>query len=66
MTPSFTLDPREVDAYAAKLEPRRELVYRLALHGLCDRWRLRSGKFPQSPGATSCCGASAAQRATAQ
>lgn len=29
--------PREVDAYVVKLDPRRELVDRLAIRGLCDR-----------------------------
>jgi hypothetical protein len=33
--PPFTLDPREVDEFVAKLDPRRELVYRLAIRGLC-------------------------------
>jgi hypothetical protein len=37
MMPGFTLDPREVDAYVAKLDPRRELVYRLAIRNLCYR-----------------------------
>jgi hypothetical protein len=37
--PRFTFDPREVDAYVAKLNPRRELVYRLAIRGLCNRCR---------------------------
>jgi hypothetical protein len=39
MKSRFTLDPREVNEYVAKLDPRRELVYRLALRGLCDRCR---------------------------
>ena len=39
MTPHYTLDPREVDALVATLAPRQELVYRLALRGLCDRCR---------------------------
>ena len=39
MTPHYTLDPREVDALVANLAPRQELVYRLALRGLCDRCR---------------------------
>jgi hypothetical protein len=34
-----TLDPREVNEYVAKLDPRREPVYRLALRGFCDRCR---------------------------
>ena len=29
--------PREVGEYVAKLDPRRELVYRLTIRGLCDR-----------------------------
>jgi hypothetical protein len=37
--PGLTFDPREIDAYVAKLDPRRELVYRLAMRGLCDRCR---------------------------
>jgi hypothetical protein len=36
-SPSLTFDPREVDAYVSKLDERRELVYRLAIRGLCDR-----------------------------
>ena len=36
MKSCFTLDPREVNEYVAKLDPRRELLYRLALRGLCD------------------------------
>src|ERR1700726_3966934 len=39
MKSRFTLDPREVNEYVAKLDPRRELLYRLALRGLCDRSR---------------------------
>ena len=39
MPSSFTLDPREVDGYLAGLPPRRELVYRLAIRGLCSRCR---------------------------
>lgn len=34
---ALTFDPREVDAYVSKLDDRRELVYRLAIRGLCDR-----------------------------
>ena len=48
ITPSFTLDPREVDAYAAKLDPSRELVYRLAVHILCDRCGCRSPVPPKA------------------
>ena len=33
MKSRFTRDPREVNEYVAKLDPRRELVYRLALRG---------------------------------
>jgi hypothetical protein len=39
MKSRFTLDPREVHEYVAKLDPGRELVHRLALRGLCDRCR---------------------------
>jgi hypothetical protein len=39
MPTRFTFDPREVDDYVRKLDPRRELVYRLAIRGLCDRCR---------------------------
>ena len=39
MKPRFTFDPREVDGYVSKLDPRRELVYRLAIRGLCNRCR---------------------------
>jgi len=39
MTSGPTFNPREIDAFVAKLEPRRELVYRLAIRGLCDRCR---------------------------
>lgn len=34
--PRFTLDAREADAYVAKLDPRQELIYRLAFRGLCN------------------------------
>ena len=34
MTFILTFDPREIDAFVAKLDPRRELVYRVALRGL--------------------------------
>ena len=39
MTFAFTFDPREIDAYLAQLDPRRELVYRIAIRDLCDRCR---------------------------
>ena len=39
MTFSLTFNPREIDAFVAKLDPRRELVYRIALRDLCDRCR---------------------------
>jgi hypothetical protein len=39
MTSGLTFNAREIDAFAAKLDPRRELVYRVALRGLCDRCR---------------------------
>ena len=38
-TPSLTFDPREIDAFVAKLDPRRELVYRVAIRDLCNRCR---------------------------
>lgn len=47
MKSGFTLDPRRVAAYVAKLDPRRELVYRLAFRGLCDRCR---GDWRSVPG----------------
>jgi hypothetical protein len=37
--PRIALDPREVDALVAELDARQELVYRLAIRGLCDRCR---------------------------
>src|SRR6516162_6358570 len=52
---SRTLDAREVDAYVAKLDPRRELVYRLAIRGLVDRCgidrRFRVQRFKNETGA---------------
>jgi hypothetical protein len=33
------LDPRAIDALLAELNPRQELVYRLAMRGLCGRCR---------------------------
>jgi hypothetical protein len=32
-----SFDPREVDAIVAKLDPRQELVHRLAIRWLCRR-----------------------------
>jgi hypothetical protein len=37
--PSFELDPREVDRFVRPLGQRAELVYRLAIRGLCERCR---------------------------
>ena len=39
LNPRFTLNPREVEQYVTTLDPRRELVYRLAFRDLCDRCR---------------------------
>ena len=39
MTFSLTFNPREIDALVAKLNPRREFVYRIAIRDLCDRCR---------------------------
>jgi hypothetical protein len=35
----FELDPQEADAFVCGMPPRQELVYRLALCGLCARCR---------------------------
>jgi hypothetical protein len=35
--PRFDVDPREVDRIVRRLDPRQELVYRLAVRGLCAR-----------------------------
>jgi hypothetical protein len=35
----FELDPREVDRFVRPMPPRQELVYRLAIRGLCARCR---------------------------
>jgi hypothetical protein len=35
--PRFEVDPREVDRIVRRLDPRQELVYRLAVRGLCAR-----------------------------
>jgi hypothetical protein len=40
MTFSLRFDPRDIDAYVAKLDPRRDLIYRIAIRDLCDRCRL--------------------------
>jgi hypothetical protein len=37
--PRFELDPREADAFVRGMEPRQELIYRLAVRGLCPRCR---------------------------
>jgi hypothetical protein len=37
--PVFALDPRVVDSVVRRLDPRRELVYRLAVRSLCVRCR---------------------------
>jgi hypothetical protein len=37
--PRFELDPREADAFVRGMPPRQELVYRLAVRGLCQRCR---------------------------
>jgi hypothetical protein len=39
-------DPREVDVLVVNLDPRRELVYRIAIRELCDRCRC-DRKFKQ-------------------
>jgi hypothetical protein len=35
----FELDPREADAFVRGLDARQELVYRLAIRGICPRCR---------------------------
>jgi hypothetical protein len=35
----FELDPREADRFVRGLVPRQELVYRLAIRGICPKWR---------------------------
>jgi hypothetical protein len=37
--PSFELDPREVEDFIRPLPARQQLVYRLAVRGLCERCR---------------------------
>jgi hypothetical protein len=37
--PSFELDPREVEDFIRPLSARQQLVYRLAVRGLCPRCR---------------------------
>jgi hypothetical protein len=37
--PSFELDPREVEDFIRPLPARQQLVYRLAVRGLCSRCR---------------------------
>jgi hypothetical protein len=46
MKPRFTFDPREVDDFVRKLDLRSELIYRLALRGLCQACR-SDGAFVQ-------------------
>jgi hypothetical protein len=33
----FELDPREADRFVRPMDPRRELVYRLAIRAVCER-----------------------------
>jgi hypothetical protein len=35
----FELDPREADRFVRGLVPRQELVYRLAIRGICPKCR---------------------------
>jgi hypothetical protein len=42
----LTFEPREIDAFVAKLDPRREFVCRIAIRDLCDRCRC-DRKFKQ-------------------
>jgi hypothetical protein len=37
--PALEFDPNEVTVLMRGLAPRRELIYRLAIHGLCDSCR---------------------------
>jgi hypothetical protein len=37
--PSFELDPREVENFIRPLPARQQLIYRLAVRGLCPRCR---------------------------
>jgi hypothetical protein len=37
--PSFELDPRELENFVRPLPARQQLVYRLAVRGLCERCR---------------------------
>jgi hypothetical protein len=37
--PSFELDPREVEEFVRPLPARQQLIYRLAVRGLCARCR---------------------------
>jgi hypothetical protein len=39
LKPSFELDPREVEEFVRPLPARQQLVYRLAVRGLCARCR---------------------------
>jgi hypothetical protein len=44
--PRFELDPEEADAFVCGMPPRQELVYRLALCGLCGPLPPRSRIHP--------------------
>jgi len=46
MKSGLTFNPHEIDAFVARLDPRRELVYRIAIRDLCDRCRC-DRKFKQ-------------------
>jgi hypothetical protein len=37
--PTFELDPREAEEFVRPLPARQQLVYRLAVRGLCERCR---------------------------
>jgi hypothetical protein len=37
--PTFELDPREAEEFVRRLPARQQLVYRLAVRGLCARCR---------------------------
>jgi hypothetical protein len=37
--PSFELDPRKAERFVRGMPSRQELVYRLAIRGLCERCR---------------------------
>jgi hypothetical protein len=48
--PSFELEPREAERFVRGMPPRQELVYRLAIRGLCQRCR-GDGHFRQQTNA---------------